>query len=397
MNKTLLIIIGLLLLFALEILRVYFIMPFPGSQHSDTIQVAYFIDRNIAWLRIIALLIALPALWYFFKKGRTWQKVTLTIFLVLYGFIFYMFNFRFLADKMFYQPKVKAFAGIPGDSTDKNKLIIGVSANGDAKAYPIEIIGYHHQVKDTLGGQAIMVTYCTVCRTGRVYSPFVNGRYEQFRLVGMDHFNAMFEDASTKSWWQQATGKAIAGKLKGTQLAEIPSAQMRLGDWLVLHPASLVLQPDKNFQAKYDSLKGYDEGNINGGLERRDSASWKFKSWVIGVSFHGESKAYDWNMLVKNKVINDTIAQTPVLITLEPNNKTFYVLTHADSLHFHFDSTTQMLKEDNTKTTWQPNGQCITGPLKGTNLVPLQAYQEFWHSWRTFHPNTTMYEGTGGR
>jgi hypothetical protein len=55
-----------------------------------------------------------------------------------------------------------------------------------------------------------MVTYCTVCRTGRVYGPIINGKKETFRLVGMDHFNAMLEDATTKSWWQQATWDARA-------------------------------------------------------------------------------------------------------------------------------------------------------------------------------------------
>ena len=74
-----------------------------------------------------------------------------------------------------------------------------------------------------------MITYCTVCRTGRVYSPIVNGKLEKFRLVGMDHFNAMFEDETTKSWWQQATGIAIAGPLKGSRLEEIPSHQAIAG------------------------------------------------------------------------------------------------------------------------------------------------------------------------
>ncbi len=39
--------LGLIYLIAIEILRVYFIMPFPGSQKGNTIDVAYFIDRNI--------------------------------------------------------------------------------------------------------------------------------------------------------------------------------------------------------------------------------------------------------------------------------------------------------------------------------------------------------------
>lgn len=406
--RSFLLILGLLLMLALEILRVYFIMPFPGSQQSDTIAIAYFLNNNIWWLRFLCWILVLPSLFYYFRKGRSWQKVLLSVVVLFYGFVFYLFNFRFLADKMFYQPKEKMFVTAAADTTGTNKLVLGVSIHGEAKAYPIEVIGYHHQVKDTVGGQPILVTYCTVCRTGRVFSPFVNGKYEQFRLVGMDHFNAMFEDAATKSWWQQATGMAITGPLKGTRLEEVPSAQMQLGDWVALHPKSFTLQPDPHFTAKYDSLRGYDEGTISSSLEKRDSGSWKFKSWVIGVSLDGkqegkqegkqdgkengvgkrDSKAYDWNRLVKERVIQDSIGNTPVLLTIQPNDKTFFVLTHNDSLRFQYDTVTHLLKDINTQSSWQPDGKCIAGPLSGQSLPRLQAYQEFWHSWKTFHPGT---------
>ena len=57
---------GLVLLFGIEILRVYLIMPFPGSQQRDTIHVAYFLDRNVSWLRIVALSMILPLLSRYF-------------------------------------------------------------------------------------------------------------------------------------------------------------------------------------------------------------------------------------------------------------------------------------------------------------------------------------------
>ena len=380
--------IGLLLLFAIEILRVYFIMPFPGSQRSDSVGFAWFLNNNMLWLRILGLILALPPLFYFLRKGKRWQQVLLTVLILFYGLIFYSFNFRFLADKMFYQPREKLFAGAATDTTNKDKLVIGVAINQEARAYPIEIIGYHHQVKDTVGGQPIMVTYCTVCRTGRVYSPFVKGQPELFRLVGMDHFNAMFEDAGTGSWWQQATGIAVTGPLKGTRLAEVPSAQMSLSDWQALHPNSLTLQPDPHFKAKYDSLKGYDEGTIRGSLEKRDTGSWKFKSWVIGVSLNGQTRAYDWNSLVHTRLIQDTIGNSSLLLTILPDNRTFYALSRPDSLHFYYEPQTHLLKDGNTQSTWQPDGLCSEGPLKGQKLVAIQAYQEFWHSWKTFHPLT---------
>ena len=387
MPKSLLLWIGLVFLFVLEILRVYFIMPFPGSQRHDTIGFAYFLDRNILWLRIIGLAIVIWPLLFYLRTGRVWLKITLIVVLLIYGGVFYLFNFRFLADKMFYQPRVKAFAP---DSTNTDRLVIGVALQGAAKAYPIEIIGYHHQVRDTVGGQPVLVTYCTVCRTGRVYSPFVQGKYADFRLVGMDHFNAMFEDADTRSWWQQATGKAIAGPLKGQQLAEVPSAQMTLAQWQALYPNSLTLQPDPNFKSQYDSLKGYDEGTVKSGLEKRDTGSWQFKSWVVGIQSGVRSKVYDWNNLVRDRVIPDTFGNLHLLLTIEPDNRTFYALSYNDSLSFVYDTSEKAIRDVNTQSTWLPSGICYDGPMKGAQLPTVQAYQEFWHSWRTFHPGAVQ-------
>ncbi|HRI22038.1 MAG TPA: DUF3179 domain-containing (seleno)protein, partial [Panacibacter sp.] len=310
--KKILLLTGMLLMLAVEILRVYFIMPFPGSQESNTINIAYFLDKNIWVIRIVCwLLIAIP-LYRALTKNKWWAKVLLGSFLLLYGLVFYAFNFKFLADKMFYQPQHKNLAAVAENNVDTNKLVIGVSINGKAKAYPIEIIGYHHQVQDTLAGQPIMVTYCTVCRTGRVFSPVVNGKKENFRLVGMDHFNAMFEDATTKSWWRQATGEAVSGPLKGSMLTEIPSQQSTLAVWLREHPNSRILQPDAAYKEEYDSLAGYDKGTLESDLEKRDSASWEKKSWVIGVQVAGYAKAYDWNDLVNQKLIQDSLPNLPI-------------------------------------------------------------------------------------
>jgi Protein of unknown function (DUF3179) len=312
----------------------------------------------------------------------------------LYATIFYFFNFKFLADKMFYQPQNKILAAAAANKVDRAKLVIGVAINGHAKAYPIEIIGYHHQVQDTVGGEPVMVTYCTVCRTGRVFSPFVNGKFEKFRLVGMDHFNAMFEDAETKSWWRQATGIAVAGTLKGTALKEIASEQMSLGAWIGKYPNTLILQPDTLFAKQYKDLEGFDEGTVESGLEKRDSASWKFKSWVIGVQIAGHAKAYDWNELVKERVINDTFQNIALVLVLENDNRFFHVWNRKvndEVLEFAIDTTSQTLKGNTTNSVWNMNGECIEGLLKGSRLSAIQAYQEFWHSWESFHPGTTKY------
>ena len=205
----------------------------------------------------------------------------------------------------------------------------------------------------------------------------------------------MFEDATTKSWWRQSTGEAIAGSLKGQQLPEIPSTQMRLGEWLAMYPNSEVLQADTNFKKRYADLKGFDEGTIKGKLEHRDSLSWQFKSWVIGVSTKGKYKAYDWNNLVNQKMISDSLVGVPLLLTIESHGKTFYALNrtvNGQTLQFVHASSGDNMEDTQTHSIWKLNGTCTAGLLQGSRLQHLQAYQEFWHSWKNFHPNTTTYQ-----
>jgi uncharacterized protein DUF3179 len=390
--KNLFLFIGILILFAAEILQVYFIMPFPGSQKANTIDIAYFIHNYILYIRILAIILIVIGLYNSFSHWIKWKKILFVAVMLFYGFIFYMVNFKFLADKMFYQPKNKNLVSVSDNRVTSDKLIVGVTINNQSKAYPIEIIGYHHQVQDTVGGEPVMVTYCTVCRTGRVFSPFVNGKKESFRLVGMDHFNAMFEDNTTKSWWRQVTGTAIVGPLKGQSLKEIPSQQVALSVWLRMHPNTLIMQPDTLYKKEYDDLTGFDNGTIKGSLERRDSASWKFKSWVIGIHNNEQSKAYDWNELKEKRVINDSLPQLPVVIVMEQDTASYHVWNrnvNGQSLQFIIDNNT--LKDTTTHSVWNFNGVCILGPMYGQQLTPVQASQEFWHSWQTFHPATLKF------
>jgi hypothetical protein len=376
-------------------LRVYFIMPFPGSQHSDTIDIAFFIDRHKWLLRLLGLVLVIRPAYRLLTRRKILPKILFILFVILYGVVFFLFNFRFEADKMFYQPGNKTFLGAKENIVDSNKLVIAIDINGQPRAYPIQIIGYHHQVRDTVGNEPVMITYCTVCRTGRVYRPFVDGKAEKFRLVGMDHFNAMFEDESTKSWWQQATGIAIAGPLKGHELEEVPSHQYSLATWFRLHPNSTVLQPDSNFKEDYADLSDFDKGTIKGHLEKRDSASWRMKSWVVGVKAAGLAKAYDWNGLVRNHFLQDTIGNMPILLLLEKDTSSFHVFNRrikGTNLFFLLDSNTNLLTDSSTHSVWDLNGNCVSGSFRDSKLEELAAYQEFWHSWKQFHPNTTQYK-----
>jgi hypothetical protein len=393
MIRALQFIIGLGILLSVEILRVYYIMPFPGSQRAETVDFAYFLHGNIMYFRLVGFLFIVFPVLQFFLFGSKREKWGVVLALTLYAVVFYLFNFQFVADKMFYQPEHKIFKQVSTNGIPQQDLVVGITLNGESKAYPIELIGYHHQVRDTVGDEPVMVTYCTVCRTGRIFKPVVNGKPENFRLVGMDHFNAMFEDETTGSWWQQATGEAVTGPLKGTVLAEVLSEQMSLQAWISRHPDTWILQPDSIFSEEYKGLKNYDEGKSKGPLTRRDSLSWNDKSWVVGVQVGRSARAYDWNDLATSRVLNDTLGGTALVVAIEGDSSSFHVWRR-DTLRFTIEPLQDVLKDIQTHSTWNWKGECTEGPLKGASLPVVQSYQEFWHSWSTFHPQTTKFTGS---
>jgi hypothetical protein len=374
--------VGLIGSILFEIANVYFIMPMPGSQRMDSIDVAYFLYK---WRWVFRVIFALMAIVGLIKTP--WRRKWLLIFPIgVLAVVIYMANFKMAADAMFKQPGQLIMARANENKVDSSRLIIGVSFNGEAKAYPIRFLGYHHHVQDIVGGKPIMVTYCTVCRTGRVFEPFVNGKRETFRLVGMDHFNAMLEDATTKSWWRQETGEAITGKLKGQQLPEVFSTQTSLEKWLELNPGSFIMQFDSAFTASYDTTTNYESGKSKRELTGTDSLSWKDKSWVIGVKAGKERKAYDWNQLKAERIIHDKIMDTPLLVALAKDDRSFFAFERPDA--------NSLLTLNNDTLVLNNRHYRIDGKGIDTSfsLKSLPAYQEFWHSWQTFNPNTTRFK-----
>jgi hypothetical protein len=371
-------IIGLLLF---ETANVYFIMPMPGSQQMNSIDAAYFLYK---WRWIFRAVFAIMILVGLFKSN--WKrKWLLAIPVLLSAAVVYMANFKMAADHMFYQPKQLLMTDAAGNKVDSNRLVLGVVNNGEAKAYPIQFLGYHHQVQDSIGGKPFIVTYCTVCRSGRVFEPIINGVYVKFRLVGMDHFNAMLEDANTKSWWRQVNGEAITGKLKGQRLPEVFSLQTSLNEWLRLNPNSLIMQADPAFLKSYDSTFKFETGKSKSKLTGTDSLSWKDKSWVIGVKIGKERKAYDWNQLQAEKIIHDKMENIPLLLVLTKNNKSFFAFERPDE-NSRFSLASDTIIYNNSH--FRIDGKGIDTSF---SLKPLPAYQEFWHSWQTFNPGTKKY------
>lgn len=358
-----------------ELLHVYLIMPMPGSQRFNSIDIAYFLHQWRWTFRILFIVVLLVGLW-----GTRIKTKWLALSLVILAAIVYVLNFQMAADHMFYQPKTLSMAQANDNEVDAGRLVIGIVNNGEAKAYPIRFLGYHHQVQDKIGGKPVIVTYCTVCRTGRVFEPLVNGQPATFRLVGMDHFNAMFEDVATKSWWRQATGEAIAGTMRGSRLPEFFSVQTSLATWLQLNPNSLVMQADSSFITSYDTTFKYEDGKSKSKLTGTDSLPGKPKSWVVWVKSGKESRSYAWDELKQKRIIRDTLNHGLIMVVLAEDNKGFFAFEDpAGRSQASLQNDTLYFMDHRFRL----NGQGIDTVF---SLKALPAYQEFLHSWQSFNP-----------
>ena len=388
-------ILGIILLLVPSMLHAYLLMPFPGSQDLEAIGTAYFLEHSLLFTRLAGILFLVVPLASALRRGGIVKRTATILFIFICFGIYYFTDFSFSAEVMFREPTTTSFALARDSYVDQERLIVGIEHNGRAKAYPINYIGYHHKIQDSVGGMPVLVTYCTMCRTARVYNPILEGKHQEFRLVGARHYNAVIEDESTGSWWYQATGEAAAGPMKGARLEDIPFEQVTLRAWIEKYPSTLILQPDTLFNDEYADLSGYDrtmrvEKDATGNFP-----AWQRKNWVVGVTLSGSARAYDWNALVSRRIVNDMIGSVPIVLVVEDDSASYHVWSRiigGKTLELVFDQTTQTLKDNASGTSWNWRGECTGGYFEGTRLEPLQASQEYWHSWLNFHPNTTRWK-----
>ena len=111
------------------------------------------------------------------------------------------------------------------------------------------------------------------------------------------------------------------------------------------------------------------------------------KSWVVGVVHKGYARAYDWNDLVRLGAIRDTFSGDTIIV-----QQPAIAWSGRDQV---FQGDTVSFDVNILRTTASGYAtDSLSGELSYMTIShsePIPAYQEFWHSWRTFHPNTTRY------
>jgi len=295
-------------------------------------------------------------------------------------------------EKMFHPYDAPAFESADKSSVDRDDMVLGVSLGGHARAYPILMMGYHHIVNDTVGGVPIAVTYCTLCHTGIVWDPVVDGRRLHFRLAGINNGNALLRDEETRSVWQQSTGEAIFGPLKGQHLKLIHSSELTYALWRKEQPVGDVLTPDAPYLPEYEK-KGW-ETYVEKTPAMVDTSRSGIKPHrlMLGVTVLGRNKAYPIDSILVAGLIQDEVGDSPVLLVAGPDGSSIRVFEAAE-LTFARGEGDKVMQDAETGSRWNFQGCAVDGKLAGRCLREIDAYKDYWFDWMNHHPETGLFKG----
>ncbi|KAA3629305.1 MAG: DUF3179 domain-containing protein [Proteobacteria bacterium] len=297
---------------------------------------------------------------------------------------------------------------------DPREPVISVERNGDARAYPLQILIYHEIVNDSVGGDPLAVTFCPLCNASIVYERRVAGRVLDFGTTGLlRKSDLVMYDRQTESWWQQFTGTAIIGELNGAELRQAPSSIVAFEAFSSTYPQGRVLSRKTGHFRPYgrNPYRGYDRiGNIPFLLQDPADERLPAMERVIGVSNGDRHRVYPFETLRSAPVINDLLGDVPVVVFSKEG--TLSVLdsgeikesrTVPSATAYRRDLGNRLLtfevRDDGiydreTGSRWNLFGTAVDGRLRGAQLTPLPGGVHFAFAWLAFRPGSEIYAAT---
>jgi len=218
----------------------------------------------------------------------------------------------------------------------------------------------------------------------------------KFRLSGINNQNFLMTDEETGSWWQQISGVAIAGPLKGRKLERVFHDEVAFRLWLREHPDTRVLVPAAD-TAWISFSRGWEEETAKMPVATRVrlTDSLPPRTLVLGLEIEGESKAWPMPALERQLLINDRLGGRNVALVLGEDGKSVRAFEpRVDSTHvelYVIPGTAPLVLRDGQGNTWDWSGTATDGPLKGRKLLPLPVLKDYWFDWKTYHPSTILY------
>ena len=269
-------------------------------------------------------------------------------------------------------------------------LVFGIQINGDVRAYPLRIMGWHEMVNDVIGGEALSLAYCTLCGTGILFETELDERKEPFVFGSsglLYRSNKLMFDRQTKSLWNQFTGEPVVGPLahSGIALKIRPMVITTWGDWLADNPTTKVLSLETGFIKNYDSGVTYKEYFASPDLmfpAVTDQSRLRQKEYVFGVRVVRGAKAWPLSAFSKQPVINDKVGATNVVLIGDSSKRSVRAYERGEFVFsgskLGLTASKQGLKSSNQD--WQITEVALIGPNQ-EKLPRLPGHVAYWFAW----------------
>ena len=297
-------------------------------------------------------------------------------------------------------PAIKNPEFVPADEAglDDDEPVVGVTINGETRAYAIYLLNHHEIVNDKIGDNAFAVTWCPLANLAVVYNREIDGEEYTFGVSGklLKNTLVMF-DYETESLWPIVYGEAIEGELTGRKLNNIPGSQKTSwGEWKELHPDTLVLSYHGSRTIGYDVYADYHKREETGiypakNIDKRLS----IKTNVIGIEVNDKHKAYPFSLFNNTKIVTDKFQGMNLFI--HRNNETGSIMVYdrkvdENVIYFEKNTTQDFAIDNTTNTRWDlKNGIGINGSMKGKALRPVKFLVVYWFVWADYYPETEIF------
>lgn len=291
--------------------------------------------------------------------------------------------------------------------------VFGISINGDARAYPLRILDWHEMANDVVGNVPVSLAHCTLCGAAIAYDGRAsNGETYTFGSSGfLFRSNKLMYDRQTQTLWNQLTGEPVLGALVGqdVQLELLPVVLTTWEAWKHQHPETKVLSLDTGYERPY--LPGAAYGDYFASDEtmfpvwQRD-ALLDTKDRVYALRIKGQPKAYPLDLLFDERVVNDTLAETPIVlvaqrgsiqvngadmragaVTYDAGGEVRAYL-RGEEIYSPGDQVDTLL--DSEGHTWEVTEEALIGPDSQT-APRLSGHLAYWFGWYAFFPKTQIF------
>ena len=225
----------------------------------------------------------------------------------------------------------------------------------------------------------------------------IDGQKLSFRLIGINNQNFLMQDDQTGSWWQQITGEALHGPLKGRKLELVFHDEISFADWKGENPRGRVLKPDDSAPWRRFS-ENWEENTARLPVVTPvgKGEPLKPREVILGMRLGGEAKAYPLPVLQKQSPVEDVVGGVPVILVVGEDGRSVRAFDRRlDGQEIHLfrkpGATPLRLVDAGTGSEWTFAGEAASGPLQGKKLGKVYVLKDYWFDWKAYNSKTEVY------